>query len=123
MRMNLPLALCAAFLLVSTATQAADLAAGEKVFKKCFACHTLEPGKKKVGPSLHGIVGRKSAEMKGFSYSKAMREADVTWNEAALDKYLENPRGFIKGNRMSFPGLKNPQDRENVIAYIKEKGK
>ena len=102
---------------------AADLAAGEKVFKKCLACHSLEAGKKKVGPSLHGIIGSPAAAMKGFKYSDAMKNSGLTWDEATLDSYLENPKAFLKGNRMAFPGLKKPDDRENVIAYIKENGK
>ncbi|MEX2616617.1 MAG: cytochrome c family protein [Alphaproteobacteria bacterium] len=102
---------------------AADLAEGEKVFKKCRACHALEEGKKKVGPTLFGIVGAPAAGMKGFNYSAAMKNSGLTWDEATLDSYLENPRQFIKGNRMAFPGLKKPEDRANVIAYMKGYGR
>jgi cytochrome c len=123
MRKNLLLAVGAAFLFGSGAASAADPEAGAKVFKKCAACHTLEQGKKKVGPSLFGIIGRKAGGMEGFNYSKQMRESGVTWDEATLNKYLEDPKGYIKGNRMSFAGLKKPADREDVIAYLKENAK
>jgi len=123
MRNVLLLAFGAALTFGTISAQAADLAEGEKVFKKCKACHTLEEGKKKVGPSLFGIVGKPSASMEGFKYSSAMKESGLTWDEATLDAYLENPRKFLKGNRMAFPGLKKTEDRENVIAYIKENGK
>ena len=123
MRNILLLAFGAALTFGNISAQAADLAAGEKVFKKCKACHSLEEGKKKVGPSLFGVVGGPAAGMKGFKYSKTMRESGLTWDEATLDAYLENPRKFLKGNRMAFPGLKKPEDRENVIAYIRENAK
>lgn len=112
-----------AFLMGSSVSIAADLDKGKKLFKKCAACHSLKAGKKKVGPTLYGIIGSKAAEMKGFKYSKAMRNSGLTWDDTTLDGYLANPRKFLKGNRMSFPGLKKQADRENVIAYIKENAK
>lgn len=99
-----------------------DAAAGEKVFNKCKACHSLEEGKNKVGPSLHGVIGRKAASLDGFKYSKAMQESGLTWDEATLHKYLENPRGVVPGTRMAFAGLKKEDDIENVLAYIKANG-
>lgn len=97
-----------------------DAAKGQKVFAKCMACHTLEAGKNKVGPSLHAIIGRKSGSVEGFSYSDAMKNANVTWDEAEIDKYLTNPKKEIPGNKMAFPGLPKPDDRANVIAYLKQ---
>jgi cytochrome c len=97
-----------------------DAAKGKKVFAKCMACHTLEAGKNKVGPSLHGIIGRKAGSVEGFSYSDAMKNSGLTWDEATLDTYLTNPKKEVAGNKMAFPGLPKPEDRANVIAYLKE---
>ena len=98
------------------AAQAGDAVKGKKVFKKCKACHALKAGKKKVGPSLHGIMGKEAAKMKGFKYSKAMKKSGVTWDEATLDKFLTKPKKFMKGTKMSFAGLKKEADRAIVIA-------
>jgi cytochrome c len=115
----------AAAALVATGFAAAahadgDAAKGKKVFAKCMACHTVEAGKNKVGPSLHAIIGRKSGTIEGFTYSDAMKNANVTWDDAELDKYLTSPKKEIPGNKMAFPGLPKPDDRANVIAYLKE---
>jgi cytochrome c len=97
-----------------------DPKAGEAVFKKnCAVCHTVEAGKNKIGPSLHGIVGRHSASLPDFAYSDAMKKADKTWDDATLDTYLANPRALVPGTKMIFPGLKDEADRKNVIAYLK----
>ena len=103
----------------NAASMQGDAVAGRQVFKKCQACHSLEPQKTILGPSLAGIVGRKSAEAPGFSYSPAMKSADLTWNEATLDQYVADPKGFVPGNKMIFAGLKKPEEREAVIAYLK----
>jgi cytochrome c len=123
MRKNLLLAVAAAFLCASSVASAADLAEGAKIFKRCHVCHSLKPGKRKVGPSLFGVIGRKAGTSEGYHYSTAMRHSGLTWNEATLDTYLANPRKVVKGTRMAFPGLKKEQDRQDVIAYIKEKSK
>jgi cytochrome c len=104
----------------SYAQSAGDAAKGKKIFARCAACHALEAGTNKIGPSLHGIMGRKSGSVEGFKYSDAMKGANLTWDEATLDKYLTDPKGFVPGNKMVFPGLKKPDDRANVIAYLKE---
>lgn len=96
-----------------------DVAKGEKLFKRCAACHSLEEGKRKVGPSLYGVFGRTSGTLAGFRYSPAMQKAGIVWSEETLDPYLENPRANVKGTKMIFPGLKKPQDRADVIAYLK----
>ena len=113
---------CALALTVGSAS-AADVTAGKKVFKKCKACHSLKPGKKKVGPSLYGIVGKKAASVKKYKYSKAMKKANITWDEKTLDAYLTKPKKFVKGTKMTFVGLKKQEDRDNVIAYIKAESK
>ena len=100
---------------------AADLAKGEKIFKKCKTCHTLEVGENKVGPSLHGVVGREVGTVEGFKYSKKILESGIVWTEENIDQYLESPKKFIPGNKMMFPGLKKQTDRENLIAFLKEK--
>ncbi len=123
MRKILLLVFGATMMFGTPAAIAGDPVAGKKIFKKCKACHTLKAGKKKVGPSLFGVVGRKAATSKGFKYSKAMRKSGIIWDEASLDAYLKKPRKFMKGTRMAFPGLKKQADRDNVIAYIKEKSK
>ncbi len=99
-----------------------DTAAGEKVFKKCKVCHGFDPGKKKIGPHLKGVVGRKAGAVEGYKYSKAMAAADITWDEANLDKYLTKPKAFMKGTKMSFAGLKKEAQRADLIAYLKAQG-
>lgn len=101
--------------------QQGDPAAGQRVFNQCRACHTLQPGKHLLGPSLHGIVGKKAGTAEGFrNYSPALQKSGIVWTEENIGKYLMNPKGFIPGNRMVFVGLKRPEDVQNVIAYIKQ---
>ncbi len=121
------LVLAAAFGLTAAVTlgtaNAVDIEAGAKVFKKCKACHTIEDGgKNKIGPNLHGVMGRQAGVVDGFKYSKAFKEADFSWDEAELAKYLTNPKTFLKGNKMAFPGLKKEEDVANVIAYMMQEG-
>ncbi|MDH3662638.1 MAG: cytochrome c family protein [Alphaproteobacteria bacterium] len=97
-----------------------DAAAGEKVFKKCKACHIIDKEKNRLGPHLIGIFGREAGSVDGFKYSKAMMESGVTWDETTLDEYLADPKGYIPKNKMAFVGLKKEDDRANVIAYLKE---
>src|ERR1700742_1155431 len=93
-----------------------DPAAGQDVFKKCALCHSADAGVNKVGPSLHGIVGRHSASIDNYNYSTAMKSADKTWDEKTLDTYLTDPKALVPGTKMIFPGLKDEKDRQNVIA-------
>ncbi|MGI9485981.1 MAG: c-type cytochrome [Geminicoccaceae bacterium] len=97
-----------------------DAAAGEKVFKKCKACHVIDKEKNRLGPHLIGIFGRESGSVDGFKYSKAMIEAGITWDETTIAEYLADPKGYVPKNKMAFPGLKKEKDRANVIAYLKE---
>jgi cytochrome c len=98
-----------------------DAGAGEAVFKRnCAICHTVEAGKNKIGPSLAGVAGRKAGTVPGYSYSDANKNSGDTWDDATLDEYLTDPRKKIPGTKMIFPGLKNPDDRKAVIAYLKQ---
>ena len=102
------------------------VAAGEKVFKKCTACHKVGEGaKNSTGPQLNGIVGRAAGTAEGFKYSKPLMDmaaGGLVWDDTALHAFLENPKGFMKGTKMSFAGLKKPEDRDAVIAYLSSLG-
>lgn len=103
--------------------QSADPQAGQKVFRKCGACHTIEQGgPNRVGPNLHGVVNRSVAGVDGFRYSDAMKQYGGQWTTERLDNYLEDPRKVVKGTKMVIPGLKDAEDRANVIAYLKSQG-
>ena len=116
----LVLAALAAVLLSPVAARAdGDAASGKKVFAQCIACHRAEQGKNLIGPSLYGVYDRAAASVDGFSYSQAMKNSKITWDDASLDKFLESPMQVVRGSRMAFPGLKNPQQRTDVIAYLK----
>ena len=96
-----------------------DLVHGEKVFKKCSACHIVaKGGKNKIGPALYGIVGKASALSEGYSYSKAMKAHGKSWSFEELNGYLLKPQSYIKGTKMAFAGLKKDKDRASVILYL-----
>jgi cytochrome c len=95
-----------------------DAAAGEKVFAHCAPCHSNKPGENKFGPSLAGVIGRKSGTEPGYNYSSAMKEANVIWDEKSLDEYLQGPGKFVRGTRMVY-FVPNEKDRQDVIAYLK----
>ena len=99
---------------------AGDAAAGEKIFNQCKACHSVKAGENRVGPSLAGVAGRKAGAVEGFKYSDANKNSGITWTPDNLDKYLMDPKGFMPGNKMAFAGLKKPEDRLNVIAYLSQ---
>ena len=123
-----PAALALGFALIAAIAAApalaeGDPAKGKKVFKKCKVCHTLKVGKNRIGPSLAGIIGRPAASIKGFRYSKAMKASGLVWDVETLGQYLENPKKFVPKTKMIFKGLKKEQDRDNLIAYLKEAAK
>jgi cytochrome c2 len=84
----------------------------------CSTCHTSEPNRNKIGPSLFGVVGRHAGSASGYDYSDAMKKASVTWNDESLDRYLVDPKSFVPGNKMPYMGVKNDQRRRDVIAYL-----
>jgi cytochrome c len=96
----------------------ADIGKGAKVFSKCKSCHKLEDGANSTGPYLYGVVGRDVGTATGFSYSGSLVAVADVWTAEDLFGFLENPKGFAPGTRMSFSGLKKPKDRANVIAYL-----
>ncbi len=105
--------------LMAGAAQAADPEAGARVFKsQCSACHVVEAGKNRIGPSLFGIVGRTSGQVEGFKYSSANKDAKLVWTPEVLDKYLTSPRDVVKGTIMTYAGLKNDAQRADLIAYL-----
>lgn len=103
---------------VPSLASAQDAAKGEKVYRKCKACHAVD-GKNKVGPHLDGVVGRAAGAVEGYNYSDALKNSGKTWDEATLDAYLADPKGYIPGNKMIFAGLKKEDDRKDLIAYLK----
>jgi cytochrome c len=102
---------------IATPAAAADAQHGKALFQACAACHTEKPDA--LGPSLKGVVGRKSAALDDFRYSNPMKRASLTWDEAHLRAYILDPQATVKGNRMPFGGLRDPKDADDVVAYLK----
>ncbi|HEY5607725.1 MAG TPA: c-type cytochrome [Alphaproteobacteria bacterium] len=108
-----------------------DAALGAKVFAPCKACHLLEANKKGVGPTLHGVFGRKAGTLEGFDYSKDMKaagEKGLVWDDATFVAYIEDPKKYLgsrigkpsANTKMVFPGLKKEKDRQDLLAYLKK---
>jgi cytochrome c len=110
----------AVILASGSASAAGDVKKGKKVFNKCKACHSLAKGKKRIGPSLYEVFGKKAGTSPKFKYSKAMMKSKVVWDDKTMDAYLTKPKKFMPGTKMAFPGLKKKKDRDNLIAYLKE---
>jgi cytochrome c len=98
------------------AANAADVEHGKELFKACAACHNDQPGA--LGPNLTGVVGRKAAALDTFRYSGPMLRANLVWTPENLHDYIADPQGKVKGNRMPYGGLTNPNDVDDVVAYL-----
>ena len=109
-----------ALTLVARAQGVGDAQRGVQVFAQCKICHSLEAGKNMVGPSLHGLIGRKAGSVPGYAYSPAMKNANVTWNDDTLSKYLVDPKAFIPGDKMVFAGIKDPSKLGDLLAYLNQ---
>lgn len=88
-------------------------------FAQCRSCHSSEPGKHMIGPSLAGIYGTRAGDIAGFNFSPALKESGLVWDDATLDAYIKAPRQMVPGTRMTYPGLKNDAQRAEVVAYLK----
>lgn len=122
MRIAARTALAAVMLLAAAPLSAhadGDPANGEKLFRQCKACHTVEAGKNRVGPTLHDLFGRKAGTVDSFAnYSEGLKASGIQWNAATLDPYLANPKAVIPDSRMAFAGVAKPEDRADLIAYL-----
>ena len=107
-------------LLSASALADGDPARGERVLHRCKSCHEVDRDRNRNGPHLLDLFGRVSGSVDGFRYSDAMNEAAIVWSDETLDGYLENPRSYLPGTRMTFAGLRSDQDRQDVIAYLKQ---
>jgi cytochrome c len=117
--------ICALLLVLSllwtAPAHAADVVAGQVVFNRCKICHTADAGAgNRVGPNLHGLFGRKAGTEPGFTYSDAMRNSGIVWDDETLAKYLRDPRGFVPGNRMAFPGVAGEAALADLLDYLKQ---
>jgi cytochrome c len=95
-----------------------DAAKGKTAFIACQTCHAVQAGVNKIGPSLHGVVGRAAGTVAGYTYSPANKNSGITWSQEKLFQYLENPRRVVPGTKMVFPGISDAQKRADVIAYL-----
>ena len=101
--------------------QAQDVAAGEKVFSQCRACHQIGPtAKNGVGPAQNGLIGRKAGTVEGYAYSNANKSSGLTWDEATFREYIRDPKAKVPGTKMVFPGIKNEQQITDLIAFLKQ---
>ena len=107
--------------LTASSAQAGDVAAGEKVFQKCLQCHRIGLGATNFyGPVLNGLIGRKAGSVPGYKYSQALETSTIVWDYDALSRYLKEPKHAVPGVAMTFPGLKDQADIDNVIAYVSQ---
>ncbi len=110
----------AALLLMAGAGAASadgDPAKGEALYARCQGCHSID--RNRVGPMHRGLFGRLAGSVDGFNYSKAMKNSGIVWDEATLDRFLADPRGLVPGTRMTYAGIADPQERADLIAYLK----
>jgi cytochrome c len=99
---------------------AVDIKNGRAVYKRCSACHSLEPSQNGIGPTLYKLLGRRAGTVPGYLYSSAMKNAGIVWNAATLTQYLRNPNRSIPGSKMEFSGISNARDMEDLLAYLRQ---
>ena len=121
---TLPVAALLVALAIPGVAKAQDVAAGEKSFNKCRACHQVgETAKNIVGPILNGLFGRKSGTIEGFNYTDANKNSGIEWNDAVFAEYIKDPKAKIPGTKMAFAGIKNEQEIKDLTAFLKQFGK
>ena len=98
---------------------AQDASIGKQQFQDCIACHSTKAGENLLGPSLFAIYGRPAGTVEGYRYSNAVKKSGVTWDAASLNRYIDDPQGFIPGGRMPYSGMADEESRKNLIAYLK----
>jgi cytochrome c len=91
---------------------------GRQIYQRCLACHSLEYNRS--GPRHCGVFGRQAGTLAGYAYSKAMKASGITWNESSLERFLENPLKALPGTKMAYAGVKDPQERADLIAYLRQ---
>lgn len=106
-------------LTLSSIAVAQDANLGKGLFQECAACHSTKPGEVMLGPSLAGVYGRKAGSVEGFRYTNALKKSGVLWDEVTLDAYIADPQAAIPGGRMPYSGMAKPEDRKNLIAYLR----
>ncbi|SFM26501.1 cytochrome c [Bradyrhizobium sp. NFR13] len=113
--------LAVSMIVLTIDAMAQDVAAGEKSFNKCRACHQVgETANNTVGPILNGLFGRKSGTVAGYNYSDANKNSGLTWDDAVFTDYIKDPKGKIPGTKMSFAGIKNEQEIKDLTAFLKQ---
>ena len=114
------IAAAATVLAVNAARAEGDPKRGEKLFEECRACHATERGVHGVGPSLHGVFGRRAARLEDFRYSPALKKSGITWTPQAMDSYVVDPQKAVPANRMPYAGMPEARDRADLIAYMQQ---
>jgi cytochrome c len=111
--------LAGAMLMFAGPARAQDAAAGGQVFRsQCSICHSAQAGKNSIGPSLFGVAGRPAGSVADFHYSDGNKSSGITWDQATLDRFLAAPRATIPGTKMAYAGVKNDQQRHDLVAYL-----
>ena len=101
----------------------ANFERGRKVYEECIACHDVKPGEQEVGPNLKGVLGRAAGTLPGFRFSAAMKRSGITWDRAALEKFLADPQELVRGNRMPYSGISEPADLSALLDYLEAMGR